>query len=237
MKEKPQQQPVENAGNYQEVEGVKIDTANQDLHAVPPLELPPPSPEQLDEDERMLRALRLDLPGTSNAPSGIISISVSDRFPRREFFRSYPETVIINLVDHAVGFDVEYHAVAPSMIAELASIGIDALPFRLFFILTAEGGHKIVPVRQADIDGSTNEWNRTKEVVLTRAQQEWVRAISDRANGKYRSFPAAPGRFPEPVFPDLKWPKLVRLAFTDRGRLIDSVDHPLFRKWSSRDGD
>lgn len=234
MSEEPKKRPVQNDRDDRDIEGFEIDTGNG-IHAV--ADLPSPSPEHLDEDERMLRMLRIDLASSGSPPSGIVSVGVSDRFPKREFFRSHLETIMINLVDHAVGMEVEYHAVVPEMIAELASIGIDALPFKLFFTLTAEGGHKIVPVRQGDIDGSINEWTRTKEVALARAQQVWVRVISDRVNGRYRVFEAPPGRFPEPVFPDMKWPKLVRLAFTDRGRLIDSVDHPLFRKWSARDGD
>ena len=46
---------------------------------------------------------------------------------------------------------------------------------------------------------------------------------------------APPDRFPEPLWPDLSLAKLVRLAFTDRGRLIDTSDHPLFKKWAARD--
>ena len=38
----------------------------------------PPTDEQLNADEM---ALRLDLPSTASAPSGIVSIGVSDRFP------------------------------------------------------------------------------------------------------------------------------------------------------------
>ena len=37
--------------------------------------------EQLDEDERALRALRIDLPGTGGAPSGIISMMSPRRRP------------------------------------------------------------------------------------------------------------------------------------------------------------
>jgi hypothetical protein len=195
-----------------------------------------PTEAELDEDEAMLRALRLDLPGTAGAPSGIVSIGVSDRFPKREFFRAHPDnSAVFLMVDHAAGMDVEYHIIAQAMVPELASIGIDAVPYRLFEIITADGAVRLIPVRQADVDGSVNEWNRTKEIALTRAQTVWVRAISDRANGRYRVFEATPGRYPDPLWPDLSLPKLVRLAFTDRGRLIDSPEHPLFKKWAGRD--
>jgi len=209
----------------------------EDVAGETEIDITTPSDAQLDEDEAMLRALRIDLPGTANAPSGIVSISVTDRFPKREFFRCHPDTVAMHLIDHVAGLETEFYAVVPAMLAELASIGIDAMPYKLFELITAEGAVRIIPCRQADIDGSQNEWTRTREIALTRGHKSWVRIISDRANGRYRVFEAPPNRFPDPVFPDLTWGQLVRLAFKDRGRLIDSPNHPLFRKWAGRDGD
>jgi hypothetical protein len=195
-----------------------------------------PSQEQLDTDEAALRALRIDLPGTAGAPSGVVSIAVSDKFPKREFFRTHPSNVWeMAMVDHVSGMDVEFHAVMPAMIAELGSIGIDALPYRVYELITAEGALRLMPVRLADIDGSINEWSRTKQIACARAAKAWVRAVTDRANGRYRVFPAPEGRFPEPVFPDYGMGKLLRLAFTDRGRLIADAQHPLFLKWAARD--
>jgi hypothetical protein len=93
----------------------------------------------------------------------------------------------------------------------------------------------LVPVRQADLDGSQNEYNRTKEIGLLRGVKGWVRLVTDRPNGRYRVFEAPKGRFPEPVWPDMKLGKTIKLAFTDRGHLIDSPEHPLFKKWAARD--
>jgi hypothetical protein len=123
--------------------------------------------------------------------NGIIALSVSKRFPRREFFRTHPDyRPTMHVIDHTAGLDVEYHVVSPSMVPELASIGVDVLPHRIYVIMTTEGTIKLMPVRQADIDGSQNEWDRTREVVLLRGMTNWVRTISDRANGRYRAFPA-----------------------------------------------
>jgi hypothetical protein len=222
-------------------------TNKPEFRAVQPIENDPndrddetgalaPTDHQLDEDEAALRALRLDLPGAAGAPTGIVSVAVSDRFPRREFFRTHPtNTAVLPMVDHAAGMEVEYHVVTQPMVPELASLGVDALPYRLYEMLTAEGAIRLIAVRQSDIDGSVNEWNRTKEIALVRAQKVWVRAISDRANGRYRVFEAPEGRFPDPVWPDLTLANLVRLAFTERGRLIDRPEHPLFRKWAASD--
>ena len=58
---------------------------------------------------------------------------------------------------------------------------------------------------------------------------------TDKPNGRYRVFEAPAGRFGEPVFPDLSMAKIIRMAFTDRGRLINSPEHPLFLKWAARE--
>jgi hypothetical protein len=38
----------------------------------------------------------------------------------------------------------------------------------------------------------------------------------------------------DPVWPELKPAKIFRLAFKDKGRLIDSVNHPLYVRWAAR---
>ena len=45
------------------------------------------------------------------------------------------------------------------------------------------------------------------------------------------------GRFGEPTWPAIKPAKIFRMAFRDRGRLIDSTEHPLVQKWAGRDRD
>jgi hypothetical protein len=48
-------------------------------------------------------------------------------------------------------------------------------------------------------------------------------------------FPADKGRFGEPIWPELKPAKIFRLAFKDKGWLLDSTQHPLFLQWAARD--
>jgi hypothetical protein len=64
-----------------------------------------------------------------------------------------------------------------------------------------------------------------------------VRLFTDQENRCYRVFPAPPDRFGDPQWPDLKPAKIFKLAFRDKGRLVDSVEHALFKKWAARDSD
>ncbi len=67
--------------------------------------------------------------------------------------------------------------------------------------------------------------------------ERWVRLFIDQENQVYKVFPAPAGRFADPMWPALKPAKIFSLAFRDKGRLIDSPEHPLFQRWAARDKD
>jgi hypothetical protein len=70
---------------------------------------------------------------------------------------------------------------------------------------------------------------------LRAGTKEWVRLYTDQENKCYRVFPAPADRFADPVWPELSQAKIFKLAFRDKGRLVDSTEHPLFLKWAARD--
>jgi hypothetical protein len=205
----------------------------------PELEVVHPTPEELDEEEAEYRALRRDLPGVKgSSAAGIVSIGVAKVPGRNEFFRTHPDfRPVVPIVDLEVGMEKQYFAVADQMVEALAEIGITVSDHVLYFTMTSRGAYKIVPVRQAGSDGEQNEYARTKEVGLIDGIDRWVRLYTDLENRCYRVFPAPVGRFPDPVFPELKPAKIFRLGFRDKGRLVDSRDHPLYLKWVARDHD
>ena len=90
---------------------------------------------------------------------------------------------------------------------------------------------------RANADGEQNEYHRTKEIGLIQAIDGWVRLFTDQANRCYKVYPAPDGRFADPAWPDLKQARIFKLAFRDKGRLLDSVEHPLFKKWVARDAE
>jgi hypothetical protein len=193
--------------------------------------------EQLDEEEKEFRALRRDLPGVKGASAaGIVAISVGKTPSKNEFFRTHKEfRPIIPIVDVEVGMERQFFAVTNEMVEPLNAIGITVTDHVLYLTVTSRGALRIVPVRQANTDGEQNEYHRTKEIGLMQGMNEWVRLFTDQENRCYKVFPAPAGRFSDPLFPDLKEAKIFRLAFRDKGRLIDSVEHPLFKKWAARD--
>jgi hypothetical protein len=200
---------------------------------------PQVDPEQLDEEEKEFRAMRRDLPGVKGASAvGIVSIGVAKIPGKNEFFRTHPDfRPIVPIVDLEVGMERQFFAVTDEMVEALAGIGISVTDHALYLSVTSRGAVKIVPVRQANPDGEQNEYARTKEIGLIRGMTEWVRLFTDQENRMYKVFPAPVGRFADPVWPALKHAKIFRLAFRDKGRLIDSPEHSLFQKWAARDKD
>lgn len=197
--------------------------------------------EQLDEEEEEFRRMRRDLPGVKGAgEAGLLTIGVGRQpTPKNEFFRTNREfRPIVPLVDIEVGMDRHYIAVAPGMVEPLASIGITVTDHVLYLIISPRGALRVIPIRGPDAEsGEMNEWARTKEQCLIDGLDEWVRMYTDREGNAYKSFPAPKGRFGEPTWPTIKPAKIFRMAFRDRGRLIDNTDHVLVQKWAGRDRD
>ena len=201
----------------------------------------PPSEhaDALDVEEAEFRALRRDLPGVKGASgAGIVAISVGKIPGKNEFFRTNREfRPIVPIVDLEVGMERQFFAVTNEMVDALHAIGITVSDHVLYLTVTTRGAIRIVPVRQANADGEQNEYHRTKEIGLVQGIDEWVRLFTDQENRCYKVFPAPAGRFSEPQWPELKDAKIFRLAFRDKGRLVDSTEHPLFKKWAARDSD
>jgi hypothetical protein len=195
--------------------------------------------EQLDEQEAEFRSIRRDLPGAKGASAaGIVTISVGKTPTKNEFFRTHGEfRPIVPIVDLEVGMERQYFAVTSTIVEALNGIGITVTDHVLYLTITSRGAIRIVPVRQTGGDGEQNEYNRTKEIGLVQSIDEWVRLFTDQENHCYKVFPAPVGRFGEPQWPELKHAKIFKLAFRDKGRLVDSTEHPLFKKWAARDSD
>jgi hypothetical protein len=194
---------------------------------------------ELDAEEQEFRTLRRDLPGVKGASSaGIVAISVGKTPTKNEFFRAHREfRPAVPIVDLEVGMEKQFFAVTPDMIEALNGIGITVTDHILYLTVSARGAIRIVPVRQANTDGEQNEYHRTKELGLIQSFNEWVRLFTDQENRCYKVFLAPAGRFAEPQWPELKPAKIFRLAFRDKGRLIDSTEHALFKKWAARDSE
>ncbi len=173
--------------------------------------------------------------GKGASAIGIVTIAVSKTPRKNDFFRTHPSfRPIVPIVNFEQGMDKHYCAVSPDMVEALSGMGITVSDYMLYLTVTSDGAVCVVPIRLAPEDGEQNEYDRTKEFGLLQARDVWVRLYTDLRNKCYKVYPAPTGRFSDPMWPELKHSKIFRLAFRDKGRLIDSVEHQLFLKWAAR---
>jgi hypothetical protein len=194
---------------------------------------------ELDEEEQEFRAIRRDLPGVKGASAaGIVTFGVGKTPSKNEFFRTHKKfRPIVPIVDYEIGMEKQYCAVTSDMVEPLSAIGISVTDHTLYLTITSRGALKIIPVRAPNMEGEQNEYHRTKELGLIRGMDEWLRLYTDLENRCYKVFSAPAGRFDDPLWPELSEAKIFRLAFRDKGRLIDSTEHALFKKWAARDSE
>jgi hypothetical protein len=206
-------------------------TAEEELSAlrvpVPPkLEVVP----KVDLDD--LSDLRID-PSVLEGVAAKVPLSIPVRKPpRQEFIRVRPEPEF-RLTVGAVTFreEDEFYLASTEMGARL--IGVEAGLYTLFVYINRGGVLRLWPIRQADTGGKQNEWHRTAEKAAQYAMRSWVRVVPNKGLGGYEIMEAAV-RVPDPVWPELSMPEIIRVALREKGMIIDSPDHPAVRKLEGR---
>jgi hypothetical protein len=99
---------------------------------------------------------------------------------------------------------------------------------RIFFTaVNRQGVLFLWPIRLPGPDGRVDEWSRTALEAAQMATKGWVRVTANLSLGAYEVFQAT-GQLPEPEWPNLPFPDVLRIAFKDR--LIDNLDHPVLRR-------
>jgi hypothetical protein len=173
--------------------------------------------------------LRLDLSQLeSNQTAAPLGIGI--RKPKEtEWFRVHPDPqfrikCMLYMYEVPGTNDRELHLVHPNMVQYFSetSAGI----YQLFLLTDRVGTVFLTEVRQPGANGKWNEWHRTRQLALEQGITQWVRMRT--GVGRYEWFPPR-DMIPDPVWPDLTVDDILELAFGERGRIIDTPDHPVLR--------
>jgi hypothetical protein len=97
----------------------------------------------------------------------------------------------------------------------------------LFTAITRAGVLFMWPVKVPAADGRTSEWILSAAWAAQHAMKCWVRVKSNMGLGAYEIFEAQ-GIIPEPIWPELSFEEIIRIAFKDR--IIRSLDHPVVKR-------
>lgn len=152
-----------------------------------------------------------------------VTTTVPIRNPKRnEFVRVHPTMepmLVYTLVDEQETF------VATANIA--TNFPGDMIPKLLAPTISRQGTLFLWALRIPGEDGRINNWHASAREASVRAVHVWLRVQANMALGAYEQFEAV-GAIPEPEWPSLTMDEIVRIAV--RGRVIDTLDHPVLRK-------
>jgi hypothetical protein len=143
----------------------------------------------------------------------------------QDFVRVHPDPsyrVPVGLID--LKDDREIYLVVPNLTGELAG---ELKPHTLYTCINRQGVVRLWPVRIPDPDGRAMEWHRSAAEGAQRAMTQWVRIKANMHLGAYEMY-VAERVISEPVWPELTFAELLRVAFRDR--MIDRLDHPVVKR-------
>ena len=76
-------------------------------------------------------------------------------------------------------------------------------------------------------DGRTNDWHVSAATAAQQAMKKWIRIKSNMSLRAYEIFEAE-ASIPDPIWPDLSFDAIYRIAFKDR--VIRSLEHPVVKR-------
>jgi hypothetical protein len=117
--------------------------------------------------------------------------------------------------------DREIYLVTPHLAQALQD---EFTPAILFLAMNRQGVLFLWPVKLPGPDGKENEWHRSAREAADKAIKSWVRIKANMSLRAYELVEAI-GDLPEPEWPEISFPEILRIAF--RERLVDRLDHPL----------
>ena len=118
----------------------------------------------------------------------------------------------------------EEYVIAGLLVGELVG---EFVSKTLYFSINRQGVPSLWPVRLPDPDGREMDWHRSAREAAELAMSRWVRVKANMSLGAYEVFEAQ-GILAEPVWPDLDFQQIIRVAFRDR--LITTLDHPVIKR-------
>jgi len=187
-----------------------------------------PKPTQTETADQFpdLNKLRLSQEFLETAGAKKLLTTVPVRKPRKQdFIRVHAEAgfrgafAIIELVD-----DRESYLVTPDIAAASPT---EVVMTTIYAAINRQRVVFLWPVRLPLSDGRVLEWHRSAQEAAERAMTHWVRVTANMALGAYE-ITEAPGKVPDPEWPDYSFDDLLRIGFRDR--IINNHNHPVLKR-------
>jgi hypothetical protein len=182
---------------------------------------PAPAPDPFD-----LASLRLNPSFLETAGVKKLLTTVPARRPSpQDFVRVHPAPeyrenfAMVDLKD-----DREDFLVRPEILPELTG---EVVYKTLFTAINRQGIVFLWPVKLPAPDDRKTEWSRSAREAAEMAMGRWIRMKANMSLGAYE-ITVAESVMADPVWPDLSFQELVRIAYRDR--MITSFDHAVIKR-------
>ena len=120
--------------------------------------------------------------------------------------------------------DREDYLVQPAILPELTG---EVVYKTVFTAVNRQGVVFLWPVRLPAPDDRKSEWPRSAREAAELAMTQWVRLKANLSLGAYE-ITAAESVMADPVWPELSFQDLLRIAYRDR--MITTLDHPVVKR-------
>jgi hypothetical protein len=144
---------------------------------------------------------------------------------KQEFVRVHPAEefrgsfAMIDLKDER-----EEYLVRPELLQELEG---EVVLKTVFTAINRQGVTFLWPVRLLAPDDRKSEWARSEREGAELAMKQWMRTRPNMSLGAYEHT-IAESVMADPVWSDLSYQELLRIAFRDR--MVTSIDHPVVKR-------
>jgi hypothetical protein len=144
---------------------------------------------------------------------------------RQEFIRVCPgdawryQTLVLELKEER-----ETYLVKRALWSELPG---DIVPKILYTVINRQNVLSLWPVRLPNEEGRLDQWSQSAHRAAKLAKTQWIKVVANMSLGAYEAFEAL-GEYSEPIWPDISFEKILRMAFKDK--IIENIDHPVLQK-------
>ncbi len=114
--------------------------------------------------------------------------------------------------------------VRPELLSELTG---EVLYKTIFTAINRQGVVFLWPIRLPAPDDRKSDWSRSAREAAEMAMGQWIRLKANMNLGAYE-ITVADSVMAEPVWPELSFQELVRIA--SRDRMITALDHPVIKR-------
>jgi hypothetical protein len=181
----------------------------------------PKTPDPFD-----LASLRLNPSFLETAGVKKLITTVPSQKPNpQDFVRVRPEPEFReNLATIELKDERENYIVRPELLPDLSN---EVSYVTLFTAISRQGVIFLWPVRLTAPDSKRNDWARSAREAAEMAMTRWIRLKANISLGAYEIH-VAESEMADPVWPDLPFTELLRIAYRDR--MITSLDHPVVKR-------